>query len=74
MTGVWASNLTGVVTFHFRSRWPAKLTIDLMVLIDANVENFYRTATFSAEMSVFYEIRIDFNCRSSSESSVISLE
>lgn len=74
MTGVWSSNLTGVITFHLRSRWPAKLRIDLKVLIDANVENFHQTATFSVDMSVFYEIGIEFTCTSPSVSSFVSLQ
>ncbi len=74
MTGVWASNWTGTVTFHLRSSWPAKLIVDFMVLIDANVGDFHRTATFSAQLSVFYEIRVDFTCISPSTTSTVSLE
>ena len=74
MAGVWSSNLTGVITFHLQSRWPAKLRIDLKVLIDSTVENFHRTATFLVEMSVFHEIGIEFTCVSPSMSSFVSLQ
>ncbi len=74
MTGVWATNMTGIVTFHLQSRWPAKLSIDLVVLIDSHDGNFYRTATFLVERSVFYEIRVDFACIAPSPSNVVSLE
>lgn len=74
MAGVWSSNMTGVITFHLQSRWPAKLRIDLKVLIDSTVENFHRTATFLVEMSVFHEIGIEFTCVSPSMSSFVSLQ
>jgi hypothetical protein len=74
MSGVWASNLTSLITFHLRSSWPAKMTIDHAVLIDADSANCHRTATFLPNVDAFHEIKIDFSCVSPSLLSFVSLQ
>jgi hypothetical protein len=74
MTGVWAPNMTNVVTFHLKSSWPVKMRVDLFDLIEAKGGNSYRTATFLTKFNVFHEIRIEFSCMSPSSASSVSLQ
>lgn len=74
MAGVWAPNMTSLVTFHLKSSWPVKMSIDLLDLIESNGENNYRTATFSTKTNIFHEIRIEFACNSPSPATSVSLQ
>ena len=74
MSGVWAPNMTGLVTFHLQSSWLAKMTVDHVVLIETDAANSYQTATFSATTSFFHEIKIEFVCLSPFTSSFVSLK
>jgi hypothetical protein len=74
ITGIWAPLVTGIVTFHLRGSWPAKMSVDRRVLIDADAVNSHRSATFLPNIDVFHEISIEFSCSTPAASSLVSLQ
>jgi hypothetical protein len=74
MSGVWAPNANTIVTFLLKTTWPAKMTVDLVDIIDSDVANSQRTATFLIKENVLYEIVIEFVCYAPSPLSLVSLE